>query len=828
MSRIPGPFLFASRYPPRPMDMTSLSQVASLHRKRLAITLTVWAGLVSAPLHGQRVDEHLASLLATADSHARLSVYVVLADQLEPITLRARHAAKPPRERRVALAADLKAHAQSSGASVRALIAEAQSGGRAQLTDVLWMGNALLLEAEPAVVELLAAHPAVERVRASRALQPEQVQDLTPPPAGVGVYPFLDSFDSGVLAPHWTVGGTAQGRVTVTNAFLPLGAAHVVMDAAVNGVDSIAHMTVKLDLAGRTGVGLRFRHKEMTLNGTTGSDENHPEDGVFVSIDGQVFQQVMLLNNMPPQYQPLWVDLDAAFAGLALSYTNDVSIRFQWRDNFSAPDDGMAFDIIEIGPGVAGPPPAEPTPNLVTQQAPKLWSKGFDGSGVLIGSIDSGTWNTHADLASRIWQNPGELPGNGQDDDNNGYVDDVWGWDFENNDADPKSTDSHGTLSAGLMVGDGTSGTVTGMAPGATLVTCQVQTESQYWLAQQYLLDVGVDVISSSYSYKWPDRPDQHMFRQLCDLEWAAGIVHANSIGNQGQLQATHPVPMNVSTPGNVPSPFWHPDAVIGGRSSVLSCGGISIANDTHFAPGGRGPSAWEDLLMYDPAWPHPQLSAYWDYPRGGFGGNLPGLVKPDLVAYTLSVTSTTITPLPTDPKYALFSGTSAATPQLGGALGLLRQVQPAAEPRHLAAALQLTAKDYGVSGKDNLFGAGHLRAFSAAQRLVVLARAVPDVAPLGSTLNLELHGLPNQLIYGFVGVGLVTNLGPWNLDQPFFALPALPLDAEGRLTVPLAVPNDVFFEGLVVWFQFGQAAPVGVWETGKLLSVPEAVQIKS
>ena len=849
------------------MGMTSLSQVAPRARRWLASALALLATsfpvvfaatppevvLAADPVPGavaaHVIDAHLAAALQRAAPDAFVRVYVVLAEQLDPSALRQAHARLSPRERRAALAAELRAHATLTQGPLRALLAQAAAMGRARLIDVLWMGNALLLEATPAFVQQLASQPGVDRVRALRAITPAQVQDAAPaanpspaaipptaanpspaasaPAAGViAPYPFFDDFDSGVLAPWWEEDATAEGRVRVTTEFGPLGSHHVVMDAAVDGVDSIANITTQFDLTGRTGVGLRFRQKEMTLNGSTGSDENHPEDGVFVSDDGVTWHQVLLLNNQGAQYQVHWLRLDDFLVPFNLTFNSTFFVRFQWRDNFSAPDDGMAYDIIEVGPGVDGPPPAVPTPNLVAQQATKLWEQGYRGDGTLIGSIDAGTWKTHPDLVDRLWSNPGEIAGNGLDDDNNGYIDDLWGWDFENGDADPQSTDAHGTQSAGLMLGDGTSGTITGMAPGATLVTCQVLTEADYWLAQQYLLGVGVDVVCSSYSYKWDDVPDYAMFRQLCDLEWAAGVVHANSIGNQGQALLAFPIPFNVSTPGNVPSPFWFPGGEQQGRSSVLACGGLNIANDTLYALSGRGPSAWEDMTLYDAAWPHPQQPQYWDYPVGGFGGSLPGLVKPDLVTYTNSVTSTTI-PVGTPPvMYAAFSGTSAATPQLGGALALLRQVQPDAEPRHLAAALEFTAVDLGVPGKDNQFGAGHVRAWRAARRLVLLAAATPDVVPVGGALTLKLRGQPDTLTYGFLGAGLVTNLGDWNLGLPFFALPPFVTDPTGALDLPLLIPNDPILAGLVVWTQFGQPRKTPAWGNGKFLSVPEAISI--
>ncbi len=67
--------------------------------------------------------------------------------------------------------------------------------------------------------------------------------------------------------------------------------------------------------------------------------------------------------------------------------------------------------------------------------------------------IDTGVDYNHPDLANNMWKNPGEIPGNGIDDDGNGYVDDIYGYDFANNDNDP--FDDHGTHVAGTIAGIG-------------------------------------------------------------------------------------------------------------------------------------------------------------------------------------------------------------------------------------------------------------------------------------------------------------------------------------------------------------------------------------
>ena len=82
--------------------------------------------------------------------------------------------------------------------------------------------------------------------------------------------------------------------------------------------------------------------------------------------------------------------------------------------------------------------------------APEAWDVKTN-SDVVVAVIDTGIDYSHEDLAANMWTNPGEIPGNGTDDDGNGYVDDVYGYDFYNNDGDPFDDHGHGTHVAGTI-----------------------------------------------------------------------------------------------------------------------------------------------------------------------------------------------------------------------------------------------------------------------------------------------------------------------------------------------------------------------------------------
>jgi subtilisin family serine protease len=111
-------------------------------------------------------------------------------------------------------------------------------------------------------------------------------------------------------------------------------------------------------------------------------------------------------------------------------------------------------------------------------KAPEVWARGYTGQGIVVAVVDTGVDYTHSDLDANMWVNTREVAGNGLDDDGNGYVDDVRGWDFIGNDNDPRDGNGHGTHVAGTIAGENNGTGVTGVAYNARIMAVKVLSDS--------------------------------------------------------------------------------------------------------------------------------------------------------------------------------------------------------------------------------------------------------------------------------------------------------------------------------------------------------------
>jgi len=164
--------------------------------------------------------------------------------------------------------------------------------------------------------------------------------------------------------------------------------------------------------------------------------------------------------------------------------------------------------------------------------APEAWSITTGSQDVIVAVIDTGVMYTHPDLAANIWRNPGEIPDNGIDDDGNGYIDDVCGWDFYSDDNDPGDLDGHGTHCAGTIaaVGNNALG-VAGVMWNATIMPLQFLSPDGYGedadaiLAIQYATMMGADIISCS----WGGDDDSQALKDAIDATPALVVCAAGN-----------------------------------------------------------------------------------------------------------------------------------------------------------------------------------------------------------------------------------------------------------------------------------------------------------
>ena len=254
--------------------------------------------------------------------------------------------------------------------------------------------------------------------------------------------------------------------------------------------------------------------------------------------------------------------------------------------------------------------------------AAEAWDVFTGSSDVLVAVIDSGVDYTHPDLAANMWLNPGEIAGNGIDDDGNGFIDDMRGYDFANNDADPMDDNDHGTHCSGTIGGVGNNGVgVTGVNWDVTIMALKFLTAGGTGSTAaaisciEYATDMGVDVMSNS----WGGGPYDAAMEAAIEAANQADIFFVAAAGNSGTDNDSGP-----HYPSNYPN------------ANVIS---VMATDHT-------------DVRVNEPGW---WASNY-------------GATTVDIAAPGLHIWSTT-----PGNTYQDFSGTSMATPHVAGALAMLR-----------------------------------------------------------------------------------------------------------------------------------------------------------
>jgi len=206
--------------------------------------------------------------------------------------------------------------------------------------------------------------------------------------------------------------------------------------------------------------------------------------------------------------------------------------------------------------------------NLNAIGAPEAWAAGHTGQGVTVAVIDTGVDLDHPDLVSNLFVNPGEIPGNGVDDDANGFVDDVHGYDFADRDANPDDESGHGTHVGGTIAATRNGYGATGVAPDATILPVRVLgtngsgSTNDVAAGIRYAADLGADIINLSLGGGYSRAIDVAI-----DYAHSLGALIVAAAGNESAAVPSFPARFSASE-SNVIS--------VGATSSSATLAGFS------------------------------------------------------------------------------------------------------------------------------------------------------------------------------------------------------------------------------------------------------------
>lgn len=258
---------------------------------------------------------------------------------------------------------------------------------------------------------------------------------------------------------------------------------------------------------------------------------------------------------------------------------------------------------------------------------PSAWDKTTGSQNVVVGIIDTGIDYNHSDLRSNVWVNSGEIPANGIDEDQNGFVDDMYGIDSYNNDNDPLDDQSHGTHVAGTIgaVGNDTKGIV-GINWQVKMVSCKAfgsngtGTLAGVLKCITYLnrlkTQLGFNIVAFNNSYG--GFPYSQSMSNAIEATKQAGIVFVAGAGNSSQDNDANPF-----YPASYP------------QDNIIAVGAVDSAA---------------------------KMATFSNF----------GLTSVDLFAPGVGILSTI-----RGNNWAFYNGTSMATPHVTGAIALLKAYLP-------------------------------------------------------------------------------------------------------------------------------------------------------
>ncbi len=293
--------------------------------------------------------------------------------------------------------------------------------------------------------------------------------------------------------------------------------------------------------------------------------------------------------------------------------------------------------------------------------APEAWDITTADTSTIIAIIDTGIDPDHNDLKSNLYQNPNEIPDNGIDDDNNGFEDDISGWNFVDFSSgnNPYDDDGHGTHVSGIAAATGNNNTgIIGVAPNARILPLKaLDAEGSGFVtdiadAIDYAIDIKATVVNMSLSGPDPSRLTRNAITRMEQ----AGILLTASAGNDGADNAIFP---------NYPADYENPNI-------------ISVAS-----------TDWDD-----------QLSEFSSF----------NAVSVDVAAPGGLILST----VPGN-NYESLDGTSMSAPHVAGLVALIKSINPQFDSNQIKQTI-LDTTDPSATLSDKILTGGRINAFKATQ----------------------------------------------------------------------------------------------------------------
>jgi len=290
--------------------------------------------------------------------------------------------------------------------------------------------------------------------------------------------------------------------------------------------------------------------------------------------------------------------------------------------------------------------------------APEAWELLTGNQETVVAVIDTGVDYTHPDLAANMWTNPGEIPGNGADDDGNGYVDDVHGYNFTNDTGNPFDDHGHGTHCAGTIAAVMNNGTgVAGVNPTAKIMALKFINKNN--------VGITTDAIKA--------------------LEYAVKMgvkISNNSWGGGGYSDALHEAVLAASAAGHV----------------IVAAAGNNYGQNNDAVP--HYPSGYDaDNIISVAASDHNDALAFFS----NYGFTTVDLAAPGMAIYSTVPGA----------AYASYNGTSMATPHVAGVVSLIRSLYPNISPSDIRQSI-ISTVDTLPSLMGLTFSGGRLNAYAA------------------------------------------------------------------------------------------------------------------